>query len=44
MPFKAGDAFVNPRGVWHTADVTDPMHAIYITPCPGTENQERDSR
>lgn len=41
-PFQAGDTFVNPKGVWHTADVTEPMRAIYITPCPGTEHQPRD--
>lgn len=40
-PFKAGDTFLNPRGVWHTADVIEPMRAIYITPCPGTENKPR---
>jgi quercetin dioxygenase-like cupin family protein len=40
-PFKAGDTFLNPKGAWHTADVTAPMRAIYITPCPGTENKPR---
>lgn len=40
-PFKAGDTFLNPTGVWHTADVAEPMRAIYITPCPGTENKPR---
>lgn len=40
-PFKAGDTFINPKGVWHTADVTSPMRAIYVTPCPGTENKPR---
>ena len=40
-PFKSGDTFLNPRGVWHTADVVDSMRAIYITPCPGTENKPR---
>lgn len=41
-PFKAGDTFLNPRGVWHTADVVEPMRAVYLTPCPGTENKPRD--
>lgn len=41
-PFKPGDTFLNPKGVWHTADVTQPMRAIYITPCPGTENKPRE--
>jgi len=40
-PFKPGDAFINPKGVWHSADVTAPMRAIYVTPCPGTENKPR---
>lgn len=40
-PFKAGDTYLNPRGVWHTADVVEPMRAVYITPCPGTENKPR---
>ncbi len=41
-PFKSGDTFVNPKGVWHTADVSEPMKAVYITPCPGTENKARN--
>ena len=40
-PFKPGDTFLNPKGVWHTADVVEPMKAVYITPCPGTENKPR---
>ena len=42
IPFKGGDTIINPRGVWHTANVTKPMRAIYITPCPGTEHRQRD--
>jgi mannose-6-phosphate isomerase-like protein (cupin superfamily) len=38
---RAGDTVINPAGVWHTANVTKPMRAIYITPCPGTEHQPR---
>lgn len=37
----AGSAIVNPAGVWHTADVAEPLRAIYITPCPGTQHRER---
>ncbi len=40
-PFKAGDTLINPKGVWHTADVAEPMRAIYVTPCPGTEHKPR---
>ncbi len=43
IAFKAGDCLINPRGVWHTADVTESMRAIYITPCPGTEHRPRSA-
>ena len=36
-----GVAVINPKDVWHTADVSEPMRAIYITPCPGTESRPR---
>lgn len=36
-----GDAALNPAGVWHTADVHEPLTAIYITPCPGTDHRPR---
>jgi quercetin dioxygenase-like cupin family protein len=39
--FGPGSAFINPAGVWHTANVRRPMRAIYITPCPGTEHRKR---
>ena len=38
---RAGDTVINPRGVWHTADVREPMRAIYLTPCRGTEHRSR---
>jgi mannose-6-phosphate isomerase-like protein (cupin superfamily) len=41
VPLGPGDAVVNPAGVWHTADVIEPLTAVYITPCPGTEHRER---
>ena len=41
VPFAAGDTILNPKDVWHTADVAEPMQAVYITPCPGTENKPR---
>ncbi|MEM9620366.1 MAG: cupin domain-containing protein [Pseudomonadota bacterium] len=41
LPFQAGDTLINPRGVWHTADVEEPMRAIYLTPCHGTEHRLR---
>jgi quercetin dioxygenase-like cupin family protein len=36
-----GCAIINPAGVWHTADVAQPLRAIYVTPCPGTEHRKR---
>jgi quercetin dioxygenase-like cupin family protein len=36
-----GSTMINPAGVWHTADVEEPMKAIYITPCPGTQHRPR---
>lgn len=41
MPFGPGDAVVNPAGVWHTANITTAMRAIYLTPCYGTEHRPR---
>ena len=40
-PVKPGVTIINPKGVWHTADVAEPLKAIYITPCPGTEHRKR---
>jgi mannose-6-phosphate isomerase-like protein (cupin superfamily) len=36
-----GCTIINPAGVWHTADVDEPLKAIYITPCPGTQHRTR---
>lgn len=41
MPIGPGSTLINPRGVWHTADVQESVKAIYVTPCPGTEHRER---
>lgn len=38
---RAGEAVINPAGVWHTADADAPFSAIYLTPCPGTEHRPR---
>ncbi len=37
-----GEAVINPRGVWHTADVLEPFSAVYLTPCPGTIHKPRE--
>lgn len=34
-------AVVNPRGIWHTADVLEPGDALYVTPGAGTEHRPR---
>lgn len=36
-----GSTLINPANVWHTADVEEPLKAIYITPCPGTQHRPR---
>jgi mannose-6-phosphate isomerase-like protein (cupin superfamily) len=41
VPLTAGMAVVNPRNVWHTADVHEPGDAIFITPGRGTEHRPR---
>ncbi|MAE96953.1 MAG: cupin [Deltaproteobacteria bacterium] len=43
MPVRPGVTLINPKGIWHTADVQESLTAIYITPCPGTEHRERSS-
>ena len=36
-----GEAMINPRGVWHTADVEGPVRFMTITPGAGTEHRPR---
>jgi mannose-6-phosphate isomerase-like protein (cupin superfamily) len=36
-----GEAVVNPPGAWHTADVTEPCTALFITAGAGTEIRPR---
>jgi mannose-6-phosphate isomerase-like protein (cupin superfamily) len=36
-----GMAVINPRNVWHTADVHEPGEALFITPGRGTEGRPR---
>lgn len=35
------EAIVNPAGIPHTANVIEPMTALYITPAPGTTHEPR---
>ena len=41
VPLRPGEAVVNPRGVWHTADVHEPGDALFVTPGRGTEHRPR---
>lgn len=38
---KAGEFAINPRGVWHIADVEELATAIFITAGEGTEHRPR---
>lgn len=35
------EAMINPSGVWHTADVREPVRFMTITPGQGTEHRPR---
>ncbi|HWE68348.1 MAG TPA: cupin domain-containing protein [Acidimicrobiales bacterium] len=39
VALHAGQAMVNPKGVWHTARVHEPGRALFITPGRGTEHR-----
>ncbi|MEO1046411.1 MAG: cupin domain-containing protein [Pseudomonadota bacterium] len=41
IELRAGDYAINPAGVWHTADVTDPATAIFVTAGKDTEHRPR---
>jgi uncharacterized cupin superfamily protein len=41
IELRAGQAVINPRRVWHTADVHEPGSALFITPGRGTEHRPR---
>ena len=38
---EAGEFIINPRGVWHIADVEESATAIFITAGEGTEHRPR---
>jgi hypothetical protein len=38
---EAGEAIINPPGVWHTADVDAPATALFVTAGAGTEIRGR---
>ena len=41
LNLRAGEAVVNPAGVWHTADISGSATALFITAGTGTENRPR---
>jgi len=41
VELHAGEAMINPRGVWHTADVHEPGKGLFVTPGRGTEHRPR---
>lgn len=41
VTLEAGQATVNPPGVWHTADVEGGATALFVTAGVGTENRPR---
>jgi quercetin dioxygenase-like cupin family protein len=38
---RPGEYAINPPGVWHTADVSAPATAVFITAGAGTQNRPR---
>ena len=41
VEMHAGEAIVNPRNVWHTADIDEPVQTLFVTPGLGTEHRPR---
>jgi quercetin dioxygenase-like cupin family protein len=41
IELAAGQAAINPRNVWHTADIAEPCQTLFITPGRGTEHRPR---
>jgi quercetin dioxygenase-like cupin family protein len=41
LEIQAGEYAINPRGTWHTADVTGEATALFITAGIGTEHRPR---
>jgi quercetin dioxygenase-like cupin family protein len=41
IEMREGEAIVNPRNVWHTADIDEPCRTLFVTPGLGTEHRPR---
>ena len=44
VALRVGEYAINPRGVWHTADVADHATALFITAGRGTEHRPRSDK
>jgi mannose-6-phosphate isomerase-like protein (cupin superfamily) len=44
IPLSAGDYAINPRGLWHTANVAVAAQALFITAGWGTQGRPREGR
>lgn len=43
IPLRAGEAMINPKGIWHRGVVHEPGNALFITPGLGTEHRPLDT-
>jgi quercetin dioxygenase-like cupin family protein len=43
IPLRAGEAMINPKGVWHRGIMHEPGTALFITPGRGTEHRPLDT-
>lgn len=41
LELSAGQALINPREIWHTAEVAEPGPMLFITPGVGTQHRPR---
>ena len=41
VEMSAGEAVVNPKNVWHTADMDELCRTLFVTPGMGTEHRPR---
>lgn len=39
MTLKPGEYVINPRGVWHTADIPMETTGLFVTAAAGTQNR-----
>lgn len=44
LTLEAGQYAINPRGVWHTADIAETATVVFVTAGEGTEHRPRLAR